>query len=203
MKNARLGGRPSRADRVQGLARHGGVRSRRANRAAVSDWRIARHRRRPPSDSPRSSSVTKLNMRTLEGGGRESIAEKYMPDAPATQISNPKASSSGDGKQHPDLLVHGAAAKQKDERPAIFLHRGEWRTVWTPTPEDTKISATDHGPSVARNLLRDEAPPTPASPFRQKVRQVFRSSRRRVPRRRRSSRRGDNSASRHGRCRSR
>jgi hypothetical protein len=73
-------------------------------------------------------------MRTLEGGGRESIAEKYMPDAPATQISNPKASSSGDGKQHPDLLVHGAAAKQKDERPAIFLHRGEWRTVWTPTP---------------------------------------------------------------------
>jgi hypothetical protein len=28
-----------------------------------------------------------------------------MPDAPAAQISNFKASSSGDGKQHLDLLV--------------------------------------------------------------------------------------------------
>jgi hypothetical protein len=41
----------------------------------------------------------------LEGRGRESIAKKYVPDAPAAQISNFKASNSGDGKQHLDLLV--------------------------------------------------------------------------------------------------
>src|SRR5271155_326372 len=29
-----------------------------------------------------------------------------------------------------------------------------------------RSSATDHGPPVAQNLLRDEAPPAPASPFR-------------------------------------
>jgi hypothetical protein len=121
MKNARFGGHPSRADRVQGLVRHGGVRFRRANRAAISDRRgIAadlRQTRRVGRDdwaaqamaatagSPNRSSaterrsktlferreissVTKPSMCTLEGGGRESIAEKYMPekympDAPA------------------------------------------------------------------------------------------------------------------------
>jgi hypothetical protein len=32
---------------------------------------------------------------------------------------------SGDGKQRLEVLVHGAVAKYKHERAAIFLHRGE------------------------------------------------------------------------------
>lgn len=52
MNTVRLGRHPSRADRGQGRVRHGGVRSRRANRMAISDRRKARHRRKPPAGSP-------------------------------------------------------------------------------------------------------------------------------------------------------
>jgi hypothetical protein len=132
MKNARFG-HPSRTDRVQGLVRHGGVRSRRANRARrfrISEKRVGGDdwaSRTAPSPTERRSKTVferreivvgdEPSICTLEGRGRESIAKKYVPDAPAAQISNFKASSSGDGKQH-----LGRRGRQAN-RPAIFLHR--------------------------------------------------------------------------------